>query len=125
MREAKKPQTPEGLRQPAFEVKITSLARLELKSYNLYKGGLEKMPRRMNASQARAAFAEAVNRVVYGGERTIIRRHGRDVAAVVPMKDLKTLEALEDRLDLEEARKIMKKPGRLIAWEKIKADLGL
>jgi hypothetical protein len=41
------------------------------------------------------------------------------------MKDLQTLEALEDRLDLEEARKIMKKPGRLIAWEKIKADLRL
>ncbi len=83
------------------------------------------MPRRLNASQARAAFAEAINRVVYGGERTIIRRHGKDVAAVVPMKDLKALEALEDRLDLEEARKIMKKPGRLIAWKKIKADLGL
>lgn len=83
------------------------------------------MPRRLNASEARAAFAEAVNRVVYGGERTIIRRHGKDVAAVVPMKDLQTLEALEDRLDLKEARQIMKKPGRLIPWEKIKSDLGL
>src|SRR2546426_5485440 len=103
--------------------KITGLATLEPNSYNLYKGG--KMPRLLNASQARAAFAEAINRVVYGGERTIIRRHGKDVAAVVPMKDFETLEALEDRLDLEEARKIMKKPGRLIAWEKIKADLGL
>lgn len=83
------------------------------------------MPRRLNASQARAGFAEAVNRVVYGGERAVIRRHGKDVAALVPMRDLQALEALEDRLDLEEARKIMKKPGRLIAWEKIKADLQL
>ena len=83
------------------------------------------MPRRLNASSARAAFAKAVNKVVYGGERTVIRRHGRNVAAVVPMKDLETLEALEDRLDLEEARKIMKNPGRLVAWERIKADLGL
>ncbi len=83
------------------------------------------MPRRLNTSQARAAFAEALNRAVYGGERTIIRRHGKDVAAVVSMQDLQTLEALEDRLDLEEARKIMNKPGRLIAWEKIKADLRL
>ncbi len=83
------------------------------------------MPRRLNASQARAGFAEALNRAVYGGERTIIRRHGKDVAAVVSMQDLQTLEALEDRLDLEEARKIMNKPGRLIAWEKIKADLRL
>ena len=83
------------------------------------------MARHLNSSQASAAFAEAVNRVVDGGGRAVIRRHGRGVAAVVPMQDLKTLEALEDRLDLEEARKIMKKPGRLIAWEKIKADLGL
>ena len=78
------------------------------------------MARRLNASQARAGFAEAVNRANFAGERTIIRRHGKDVAAVVSMEDLKTLEALEDRLDLEEARQIMKKPGRLIPWEKVK-----
>ena len=49
----------------------------------------------------------------------------RDVAAVVSAEDLKILEALEGRLDLQEARQIMKKPGRLVSWEKIKKDLGL
>jgi prevent-host-death family protein len=83
------------------------------------------MVRRLNASQARAAFAEAVNRATFAGERTLIRRHGKDVAAVVSAEDLKTLEALEDRLDLDEARQIMKKPGRLVSWERIKKDLGL
>ena len=83
------------------------------------------MPRRLNASQARASFSEAVNRASFGGERTIIRRHGKDVAAVVSVGDLKILEAIEDRLDLDDARKIMKKPGRLIHWEKVKAELGL
>jgi prevent-host-death family protein len=83
------------------------------------------MARRLNASQPRAAFAEAVNRANFAGERTIIRHHGKDVAAVVSVEDLKTLEALEDRLDLEEARRIMKKPGRLIPWEKVKSELGL
>jgi hypothetical protein len=39
------------------------------------------------------------------------------------VEDLKTLEALEDRLDLEEARQIMKKPGRLIPWEKVKREV--
>jgi pantothenate kinase len=48
-----------------------------------------------------------------------------DVAAVISVEDLKTLEALEDRLDLEEPRQIMKKPGRLIRWEKVKSVLGL
>jgi prevent-host-death family protein len=78
------------------------------------------MARRLNASQARAAFAEALNRANFTGERAVIRRHGKDVAAVVSVEDLKTLEALEDRLHLEEARQIMKKPGRLIAWERVK-----
>jgi prevent-host-death family protein len=83
------------------------------------------MGRRLSTSQARAAFAEAVNRANFAGERTLIRRHGKDVAAVVSAEDLRTLEALEDRLDLEEAREIMKKPGRLVSWKKIKKDLGL
>ena len=83
------------------------------------------MPRRLNSSEARAGFAEAVNRACFAGERTIIRRHGKEVAAVVSIEDLRALEQLEDRLDLEDARRIMKKPGRLIPWEKVKADLNL
>jgi len=82
------------------------------------------MVRHLSASKVRARLAEAVNRASFAGERTVIRRHGKDVAAVVSVEDLKTLEALEDRLDLEEARQIMKKSGRLIAWEKVKSDLG-
>jgi prevent-host-death family protein len=83
------------------------------------------MARQLNSSQARAAFAEAINRARLAGERTIIRRHGKEVAAFVSVEDLKTLEALEDLVDLEEARKVMKRPGRLIPWEKVKANLGL
>lgn len=83
------------------------------------------MARRLNSSEVRAGFAEAINRANFAGERTVIRRHGKDVAAVVSVEDLRTLEALEDRLDLEEARQIMKKPGRLIPWEKVKSQLGL
>ena len=83
------------------------------------------MARRLTSSQARASFSEAVNRASFAGERTVIRRHGKDVAAVVSAEDLKILEALEDRRDLEEARLIMKKPGRLISWERVKKDLGL
>jgi prevent-host-death family protein len=79
---------------------------------------MASMARRLNASQVRAGLAEVVNRANFAGERTVIRRHGKDVAAVVSVEDLKTLEALEDRLDLEETRQIMKKPGRLIAWKR-------
>ena len=83
------------------------------------------MAQRLNGSEARASFADAVNRACFGGERTIIRRHGKDVAAAVSIHDFNTLEALEDRLDLEGARRIMKRPGRPIPWEKVKAHLKL
>lgn len=83
------------------------------------------MARQVSARNVRAELAEAINRAAIGGERTVIRRNGKEVAAVVSVEDLRTLEALEDRLDLEDARQIMKKPGRLIPWEKIKSDLGL
>lgn len=44
-------------------------------------------------SEARAAFADLVNRVAYGGERIVLERHGRHVAALVPMTDFARLEA--------------------------------
>jgi prevent-host-death family protein len=55
-------------------------------------------------SKARQDFSDTINRVAYGRERVILQRRGKDVAAVVPIDDLKLLEALEDRMDLEDAR---------------------
>lgn len=75
-------------------------------------------------SKARQELAELINRVAYKGERIVIERHGKDVAALVPTEDLQVLESLEDRIDLEDARKALKEKGA-IPWEKVKADLGL
>jgi len=44
-------------------------------------------------TQARAELAELVNRVVYGGERVVLTRHGRPVAAIVSAADLHQLDA--------------------------------
>lgn len=44
------------------------------------------------ASLARAEFADVLNRVAFGGERIVLERHGRHVAAVVPMIDFARLE---------------------------------
>jgi prevent-host-death family protein len=81
------------------------------------------MPR-LSASRAREEFAEVVNRAAYKGERTLLHRRGKDVAAVVPVADLVLLEQIEDRMDLEAAREAMKEPGT-VSWEKVKKDLGL
>jgi prevent-host-death family protein len=46
-------------------------------------------------TQARAEFADLVNRVVYGGERIVVTRHGKAIVALVPAADLDRLEQLD------------------------------
>jgi prevent-host-death family protein len=75
-------------------------------------------------AEFRANIADQVNRIAYTGERVILRRRGKPVAALVPVKDLRLLEAMEDRIDLEAARKALEDPSS-IPWEKVKAELGL
>jgi prevent-host-death family protein len=81
------------------------------------------MPPKLTASTARQNFSDIVNRAAYGGERIVVHRRKKPVAAVVPIEDLELLERIEDRIDLAEARKRLKEPT--IPWEKIKKDLGL
>jgi len=78
------------------------------------------VPRRTSAS-----IADAVNRASVKGERTVVRRRGKDVAAVVPLADLALLERLEERALLEAAREAMKEAGPDIPWEQLKRELGL
>lgn len=81
------------------------------------------MSRKITTSTARTEFADILNRAAYAGERVILHRHNKPVAAVVPIEDLEILEQIEDRADLEEVRKRLKEPT--VPWSKIKKDLGL
>ena len=80
----------------------------------------------LDLTQARARFTESVNRVTYRGERILIQKHGRPVAALVPVEDLALIRELEDRIDLEDARKALAEAkGKLVPWETVKRRLGL
>ncbi|MEU1368342.1 type II toxin-antitoxin system Phd/YefM family antitoxin [Streptomyces sp. NPDC005803] len=46
-------------------------------------------------TQARAELAELINRVVYGGERVVVTRHGKPLVALVSAADLERLESEE------------------------------
>lgn len=83
------------------------------------------MKERFSTSEARGKLAEIVNQVAYGGHRVLLHRHGKDVAAVVSARDLEILEALEDRLDLEEARNALKEKGRNVSWKDLRKKLEL
>lgn len=78
----------------------------------------------MSTTRARGELSDVINRVVYQGERIVLERRGRDVVALVPLEDLRLLEDLEDRMDLEEAKRRLKEPGRT-SWKEVKRRLGL
>jgi prevent-host-death family protein len=61
------------------------------------------------------------------GERVVLRRGRKAVAAVVPIEDLKRLQKLEDEEDLQDVRAALKEASRkgTIPWEKVKSELGL
>ncbi len=81
----------------------------------------------ISSKEARGQLSAVVNRAAYAKERVVLTRHGKAVAAVVPIEDLELLEKLEDKLDLEDARKALadvKKKGS-VSWKKLKAELNL
>jgi len=86
---------------------------------------------RLNVSKARQEFPEVVNRAAYGNERTIVSRRGKDLAAVIPIDDLRLLERLAqeamDRQDIADARAALKeaKEKGTIPLEEARNLLGL
>jgi prevent-host-death family protein len=82
---------------------------------------------RLSTSQARAQFADVLERVAFKGERVVIERRGKVLGAVVSAEDLALLErvrAIEDEEDAAAVRRARKEKGR-IPWETIKGDLGI
>ncbi|MEY9490084.1 prevent-host-death family protein [Streptomyces calvus] len=47
-------------------------------------------------TQARAELADLINRVVYGGERVVVTRHGKPLVALVSADDLRRLEEVRE-----------------------------
>jgi antitoxin (DNA-binding transcriptional repressor) of toxin-antitoxin stability system len=78
-------------------------------------------------NKEREGFADAINRAAFGNERVLLRRRGRAVAAVIPIDDLRLLEALEDRVDLVDARAALAQADKKSAqsFDAILKDLGL
>ncbi|OON77323.1 type II toxin-antitoxin system Phd/YefM family antitoxin [Streptomyces tsukubensis] len=54
-------------------------------------------------TQARAELADLINRVVYGGERVVVTRHGKPLVALVSSADLDRLEEADSAGEEETA----------------------
>lgn len=74
-------------------------------------------------------LADAINRVASAGERVVLTRRKKGVAALVSMKDLAALERLEDEADAKAARRAlaeMKRKGqKAIPLADVKRRLGM
>ncbi len=77
--------------------------------------------------KARNQLSDLINRVAYGKERVILCRRGRALAGIVPLEDMRLLEELEDHLDLDEARAVLKEAAEkgTVSWASLKEELGL
>ena len=79
----------------------------------------------LSISKIRGSMADALNRVAYGGERIVLERRGKGVAALVSLDDLELLQELEDRADVEAARKAKAQGGKPIPLDQVLAELGM
>ena len=80
-------------------------------------------------AEIRDNLADALNKVAYGGERVILQRRGKGVAAIVSLDDLAALERLEDEADVRDAKRAlaeMKRKGQKgIPLSVVKNRLGM
>ncbi len=58
---------------------------------------LGSMAYEIPVTQARAELADLINRVVYGGERVVVTRHGKPLVGLVSAADLERLDAMEEQ----------------------------
>lgn len=82
-------------------------------------------PASLTVVKVREHLAEVLNRAQYADERIRIIKHGKPVAAIVSIEDLRVLEALEDELDIAAAKRALEeiRRGNYVGWEDVKADL--
>ncbi|MCI0430742.1 MAG: type II toxin-antitoxin system Phd/YefM family antitoxin [Rhodospirillales bacterium] len=78
-------------------------------------------------AKARDRFSEVVNEASYGSKRVVLTRHGKSVAAVVSIAELKLLQEIERLLDIERAKRALveAKSGRVKSLEDLRKELGI
>jgi len=67
----------------------------------------------INTADAKEEFTELVNRVAHHKERIILTRRDKEIAAIVPLEDLKFLEESQNKNDLAEATEALKEARSL------------
>jgi prevent-host-death family protein len=64
----------------------------------------------VTATELKNRIGETIDEVEFRGKRVILARKGHPAAAIIPIADLRLLEELEDRLDVEEIERVLADP---------------
>ena len=85
---------------------------------------------RVSIADARKDFAAIVSRASFAHERTVITRHGADVAAIISIDELRLLDALiekwEDEEDIADANTaLLEAREDAVPWDHIKREFGI
>ena len=79
----------------------------------------------LTVTEARHHWSALVNRVAFKGDRIVLSRNGKDIAALVSAEDIAMLKALEDRIDIQEAERRLADGQPLRDYEDVRKELGL
>lgn len=84
---------------------------------------------RIPVTKARKTLSDVVSHVAFGGDRVVLSRNGRDLAAIVPMELYRLMELEEDRLDVAEMRRAKREAAargeKAVPYEAARGRLGL
>lgn len=80
----------------------------------------------LSVQEAGEQFSDLIHRVAEEKERILVTRDGEQLVAIIPIEDLELVEALEDKIDLEEARAARQEAIEkgTISLEELKKELG-
>jgi prevent-host-death family protein len=79
---------------------------------------------KITITEARPQLRKLADRVCHHGERICVERNGEPVFVMVSFEDFEVIEALEEKIDIQEAKKTLKK-GKFIPLEQLESELGL
>ena len=84
---------------------------------------------RIPVTTARRTLSDVLSHVAFGGDRVVLSRNGRDLAAIVPMDVYRRIEAEEDRRDLADMDRALREAGargeRPIPYGEVRKKLAL
>jgi prevent-host-death family protein len=78
-------------------------------------------------AEVRRNLADLMGRVAYGKESVVVTRHGKGMAALVPVEDLALLNRVRAYVQRRQAEDALREldTGQTVAWSELKGELGL